>query len=628
MTRRIVLHVGTEKTGTTAIQGALWSLRHQLADHGFVYPQSLGPGPHIAVTACALDFDPGSSVFRALRLTTPGMHRNHIAQTERALRDDLAAAADGELILSDEHINVHLNTPGRMRQLAEFLSRFGTVDQVIIYFRRQDRLLEGITSECVKNGLTFLPNHGFAASQPGQGEHLFNYESIISCLEAGFPDARLILRPYPAHSDAGFDAVSDFLTVLGNDLPAPRRLRERPNSSIPGRVIAALSELSGHIAMLECASLAEAWPIIIAAAAEACPDAPYRLPRSDALRFLDCYAPMNKRLISRHPQLAPAFDVSPATFGAKELVAGNIELGKLVSLVRPRLTGRARAELDNLAKHVAQAARHPLASGQSRQAPPPPANENRIAQAQCPVCGCRYALNLETEGREARLCPQCGASGRISALVHLACEIIHGDCTPLDEQPVRKDFMILGLSDSPVFAGRFAEKYSYTNTFFHKEPVLDITRPGVGHLGRYDLLISSEVFEHVTGPSPTAFAGAFSVLKPGGHLLLTVPFVNVGEDREHYQGVIGYTARRMAEGGWVAELEFEDGSFRTDHSAIFHGGPGLTLEMRLFNRKRLLEELAGAGFVDIVVHDENMPQFGINWGPASRPVTARKPPEA
>ena len=43
----------------------------------------------------------------------------------------------------------------------------------------------------------------------------------------------------------------------------------------------------------------------------------------------------------------------------------------------------------------------------------------------------------------------------------------------------------------------------------------------------------------------------------------------------------------------------------------FHGGPGSTLEMREFALPDLIDELSTAGFVDVKVHAEDEPEFGI-----------------
>jgi len=59
------------------------------------------------------------------------------------------------------------------------------------------------------------------------------------------------------------------------------------------------------------------------------------------------------------------------------------------------------------------------------------------------------------------------------------------------------------MSDLPDVASRLADKFDYTNTFYHQEPSFDVTHPDVRDRGRYDFILSSEVMEHVPPPIET-----------------------------------------------------------------------------------------------------------------------------
>ena len=56
---------------------------------------------------------------------------------------------------------------------------------------------------------------------------------------------------------------------------------------------------------------------------------------------------------------------------------------------------------------------------------------------------------------------------------------------------------------------------------------------------------------------------------------------------------------------------------------VFHGGPGSTLEMRLFSLDALKREFATAGFSRIRIAAEPWLPFGIHWPePWSVPIVA------
>ena len=254
----------------------------------------------------------------------------------------------------------------------------------------------------------------------------------------------------------------------------------------------------------------------------------------------------------------------------------------------------------------------------------PPVTHSTIVEATCSICGGKYALDTKGSYREGALCTHCGSSGRSQSIAYALTHYVFKQEVALSDLEKQKRLKIVGLSDGPTYAKILAKKCDYTNTYYHTDPFLDIIKPGPKYLGQCDALISADVFEHVLAAPSHAFKGAYDILKPGGYLILTVPFVNVGPHKEHYPGLVNYTSEQRADGSWIAHLKYAGGRKETDESPCFHGGPGKTLEVRLFNRDRIEEELAWAGFEKVIVHVDNMPERGMNWNTASRLIVAQK----
>jgi SAM-dependent methyltransferase len=243
----------------------------------------------------------------------------------------------------------------------------------------------------------------------------------------------------------------------------------------------------------------------------------------------------------------------------------------------------------------------------------------------CNVCGTPVTCPVEQISREVASCPTCGSTVRMRSIVHLVSLAVLGRSVPLPDFPVDKSIVGLGLSDWPGYANRLAEKFSYTNTFFHEEPLLDITAPAPERRGSCDFVISTDVFEHVLVPVSRAFKGAYDLLKPGGHLIFTVPFTNDAETVEHFPEIHDFRVVQFGD-EHVLVNRTADGRYTLHTGLVFHGGPGTTLEMRVFCRSDVERHLAEAGFTDIHVMEEAAPQWGIlHKHPWSLPVLARKP---
>jgi len=252
--------------------------------------------------------------------------------------------------------------------------------------------------------------------------------------------------------------------------------------------------------------------------------------------------------------------------------------------------------------------------------------DSNLIKANCSVCGRSYKLDISIDSREVQLCRRrrCRASGRAQGIAYALARYVFEEDKPLSKVRKNRDIRIVGLSDDHAYARVLQWQCTYTNTFYHTRPFLDISNPDKMYWGHCDALISADVFEHVMPPVSAAFEGAAKMLRPGGHLILTVPFTNKGEHIEHYPELRSYVSRQRPDGVWVADLEFDTGQKSTDESPCFHGGPGKTLELRVFNLKRIETELAAAGFTTINVLIDNIPEWGINWNPASRIIVAQK----
>ncbi len=244
----------------------------------------------------------------------------------------------------------------------------------------------------------------------------------------------------------------------------------------------------------------------------------------------------------------------------------------------------------------------------------------------CNVCNSFHAaVPAASFGREDPSCPACMSSVRMRGIVHHLSMGLFGASLALPLFPVRPDLVGLGLSDWPGYANGLAARLGYTNTFYHQEPFLDIVAPPPERAGTCDFLISTDVFEHVPPPVERAFAGSFALLKPGGLFVLTVPFTDVVETVEHFPDLATFKVVAF-DGGHVLLNRDTAGRLGVREGLVFHGGPGDTLEMRVFARADTVRMLAEAGFADIEVHGGAVPEWGI-LPPHHHglPMTARRP---
>jgi len=244
----------------------------------------------------------------------------------------------------------------------------------------------------------------------------------------------------------------------------------------------------------------------------------------------------------------------------------------------------------------------------------------------CNVCGCRsFGVPREqAENREFQSCQHCRSSLRMRSLMYLLGAELFGSPRALLAFPTDKSIRGVGMSDWEGYAPLLAERFDYTNTFYHCEPRLDISDIPESSVGRYDFLISSDVFEHIPPEVlDRAFANSRRLLKPNGVFIFTVPFAKTDATREHFPRLHDF--RIVEEGGKRVLINTTaDGTSERFEDLVFHGGEGMTLEMRMFGEGDLLRRLRAAGFSRAEVRADPAPHFGINWPiDHSLPVVAR-----
>lgn len=232
MASQLILHIGTEKTGSTAIQCFLARQRQWLSLQGYRVPQSLGAVEHrrFALLFYQLDQADDLTQKEGLDDLSAKDRAETVKRWEDALDHELSQAPNRQWIISSEHIHSRLlHRHSCMEKLANFLgSRFDKVT-ILVYLREPLSAALSLWSTAVLNGAALadmpLPDNEY-------WYRLCCHYSTLKHLQTWFPD-QFQPRLFSPEQWIEGDVIRDFCQATGLDLPPGYQSScQRANSSL------------------------------------------------------------------------------------------------------------------------------------------------------------------------------------------------------------------------------------------------------------------------------------------------------------------------------------------------------------------------------------------------------------
>jgi len=217
--KRLILHAGTAKTGTTAIQSALFNRREELRERGIFYPDPRHLGKaHNAHHNLAHAYG-NRPAFRKKAETFLALVREEAKEHETVVLSSEAAYRQ----LSGQSGGYWSRRAAYLKSLAVALSGFEV--EVLLFFRRRDRFIESLYHENVLVGLPTGPFETFVQSHL----NLLDYDRQVHAFQTEFPRVRIT-----SYEAANGNVVKAFFALHGIDISSAAEPRER--LSIDGRV--------------------------------------------------------------------------------------------------------------------------------------------------------------------------------------------------------------------------------------------------------------------------------------------------------------------------------------------------------------------------------------------------------
>ena len=248
MAPRLLLHIGTEKTGTTAWQAWLARQREPLDQLGYALPSSLGPTNHRKLPTSCFDLDRiDDLVIRSgLSPATPAERQRTYAAWQQDFAAEVRQRPQHTWLVSSEHCSSRLTSPSELVRLQRCLAALFAEITVLLVIREPMQTAISAWSTLVLNGGYPLedlppPDHPLLADR-------CDHRALVQRWQPRFP--LLQLHTYQR------DVVQLLSRASGLPaLPVEADPQQQHNSSLPHQAIVAIARLNRELPVYRGARL-------------------------------------------------------------------------------------------------------------------------------------------------------------------------------------------------------------------------------------------------------------------------------------------------------------------------------------------------------------------------------------
>jgi hypothetical protein len=210
--RKLYLHIGIEKTGTTSLQYFLSENRERLAKLGCWIPGCIMQKNHFKIAVCCYDEFRNDDLCRYLGIESENDWEQQKQQIIYQLSEEIASCSCAFGIISSENFQSRLHTVSERNRLRDLFIKLGFTDVTVILYLRDPASLA--------NSHYFTDvGQGYVGRLPGRpDDHYFknlcDHRATIQNWRSVFKECQFVVRLYDADGNGRFSTIDDFLKLI------------------------------------------------------------------------------------------------------------------------------------------------------------------------------------------------------------------------------------------------------------------------------------------------------------------------------------------------------------------------------------------------------------------------------
>lgn len=213
--KRIILHIGTVKAGSSSIQDTMGSNRKKLLNHNIYYPSNK-PYNHIARFVPIFLDNPKNSIF----FIKKGIVKKEDIEKKcnfykNIWINEFKKCNCDNFIISAETLSISMTSEKSLLRIKKFLSIYFEEIDIIIYMRHYNTLLASEIQQVVKNGRESVKLPDLLKKLIEKENSYIYYRNNIKKWIEVFGMDKIIVRPFDKSVFKNGNLIDDFLFSLG-----------------------------------------------------------------------------------------------------------------------------------------------------------------------------------------------------------------------------------------------------------------------------------------------------------------------------------------------------------------------------------------------------------------------------
>ena len=239
--KRLFLHIGRFKTGTSSIQRTLFKNREQLLASDFYYPEHVNNNHVLSFPFLFIDNPQASPEFKK-KLAKYKDADELIFEKRNMWMNEFNCCKCSNFIICAE--NLSMFNINEIKKVRLFLENFFDEVKIVVYLRHFSTLIPSEIQQAVKNNYFPVDFNSVVDDYINHRNDIIFYKKTIENWSKVFSRENLVVRPYEKDIMKNKDVVLDFLQTIGCNPDKLELEKITANKTMGSNAVAFLSRLN------------------------------------------------------------------------------------------------------------------------------------------------------------------------------------------------------------------------------------------------------------------------------------------------------------------------------------------------------------------------------------------------